>query len=56
MYAGNFKHMPPEIEILKGYAGCIVEYEPSNAFTYSHCIEESFRKNFINLFNLYGCE
>ena len=56
IYSGNFKHMPPEVAILKGYVERIVEHEPSNAVTYSHYISDAFRKNFINLFNLYGCE
>jgi len=55
-YAGNLKQMPPEIEILKGYVGSIVDFEQSGAFTYSHYIAEPFRRNFIHLFNLYGCE
>ena len=55
-YAGNFKFMPSEISILKDYVDRIVEFEPPNAVTYSHYISEQFRKDFINLFNLYGCE
>ena len=55
-YAGNHKQMPPEIEILKGYVGSITDFEPFNAFAYSHYITEPFRRNFIHLFNLYGCE
>jgi hypothetical protein len=56
MYAGDFKHIPPEAAILKGHVDRIIECEPSKAFTYSHYIMEPFRRNFINLFNLYGCE
>ena len=55
IYAGNFKHMPPEVTILKDYVERIIEQEPSNAVTYSHYISDTFRKNFINLFNLYVC-
>jgi len=56
MYAGSLNRTPPEIEILKGYVGCFKECEPPNMVAYSHHITEPFRKNFINLFNLYGCE
>ncbi|MDR1172884.1 MAG: DUF3822 family protein [Bacteroidales bacterium] len=56
MYAGNFRHMPPEVAILKNHVDRIIECEPSKAVTYSHYIIEPFRKDFINLFNLYGCE
>ena len=56
MYAGDLDQMPPEAGILKNYVESIVECLPSNAFTYSHYISASFRKKFINLFNLYGCE
>jgi hypothetical protein len=55
MYAGTFRHMPPEAAILKKHVERIVECEPSKTVTYSHYIIEPFRKNFINLFNLYGC-
>ena len=55
-YAGNVKQMPPEISILKNYVGQIVGCEPLNAVTYSHYITETFRRNFINLINSYGCE
>ena len=56
MYAGNLKQMPPEIAILKDYVGQMVECEPPDAVTYSHYITDSFRSNFINLINSYGCE
>ena len=56
MYAGSLNKTPPEIEILKGYVGSITECEPPNRVAYSHHITEPFRRNFINLFNLYGCE
>ena len=56
LYAGNTKQMPPEIAILKNYVDRIIEFEPPNAVTYSHYIQEPLRKSFINLFNLYGCE
>ena len=56
MYAGDLDQIPPEVAILKSYVETIVECIPSNAFTYSHFITASFRKKFINLFNLYGCE
>ena len=56
IYAGSLNQMPPEIEILKNYVGHMVECEPPNAFTYSHYITDSFRRNFINLINSYECE
>ena len=56
MFAGDLKQMPPEIEILKNYVEQMVECEPHNTFTYSHHITDSFRRNFINLINSYGCE
>jgi len=56
MCAGNLKQMPPEIAILKNYVGQMVECEPLHAVTYSHCILEPFRRNFINLINSYRCE
>ena len=56
IYAGNFKHIPPEVVILRDYVGRIIECEPSGVVTYSYFISDPFRKNFINLFNLYGCE
>ena len=56
MYAGNLQQMPPKIAILKDFSGGIIEYEPFKAVTFSHYITKPFRKNFINLFNLYGCE
>ena len=56
MYAGNLKQMPPEVAILKDFTGNIVECHSSNAFTYSHYITEPFRRDFLNLFNLYRCE
>lgn len=55
-YAGDLKQMPHEIEILKGYVGSITDIIPSSTFAYSHYITEPFRRNFIHLFNLYGCE
>jgi len=54
-YAGNFNQLPPEIAILKKYAGNIVDCDPPHAVTYSHYIQAPLVKNFINLFNLYGC-
>ena len=56
MYAGNLKQMPPEIAILKDYTGQMTECEPPTAVIYSHYLTDSFRKNFINLFNSYECE
>ena len=56
LYAGNLQQMPPEIAILKDFTGSIIECAPYNTVTFSHCITEPFRKHFINLFNLYGCE
>ena len=56
MYAGDLNQIPPEVAILKNYVESFVECIPSNAFTYSHNIPVTFRKKFINLFNLYGCE
>ena len=56
LYAGDLSQIPPEVAILRDYVESIVECLPSNAFTYSHSISTSFRKKFINLFNLYGCE
>ena len=56
MYAGNVKHIPPEVAILESYVERIVECEPPNAVVYSQHILEPFRKNFLNLINLYGCE
>ena len=54
--AGSLKQMPPEVEILKNYVGHMVECELPNAFTFSHYISDSFRRNFINLINSYRCE
>ena len=56
MYAGSLKQMLPEIAILKDYVGQMIECEPSTAVIYSHYMTDSFRRNFINLFNSYGCE
>jgi len=56
IYTGNLQQLPPEIAILKGFSGSIIECEPYNTVSFSHCIAEPFRKNFINLFNLYRCE
>ena len=55
-YAGTLWKMPPEITILKDFVDGIIEFDPFNTFTFSHYITDPFRKNFINLFNLYGCE
>jgi len=56
IYAGNFKQAPPEIAILKKYVDSIIECDPPHTVTYSYHIQASVRKNFSNLFNLYGCE
>ena len=56
MYVGNFRHIPPEVAILENYVDRIVECEPPKEVVYSHHIPEPFRKNFLNLINLYGCE
>ena len=56
MYAGDFKHIPPEVAILKNYVERIVECEPPHAVLYSYHIPEAFRKNFINLINMHRCE
>ena len=56
MYMGNFRHIPPEVAILDRYVERMVECEPPKAVVYSHHIPEPFRKNFLNLINLYGCE
>ena len=56
IYAGNFNQMPPEIAILKDYVARIIECNPPNTVTYSHYLQAPVLKNFINLFNLYGCE
>ena len=55
MYAGNINQMPPEIAILRNYAGNIADIDPSDSVTYSHYIQAPVIKKFINLFNLYGC-
>jgi hypothetical protein len=55
MYAGNLRQMPPEVSILKDFTNGIIENEPYSTVSFSHCITEPFRNNFINLFNLYGC-
>jgi hypothetical protein len=56
MYEGNFRQATPEATILKNYVDHIIECEPPKDVTYSHYITESLRKDFVNLFNLYGCE
>ena len=56
LYVGDLNLIPPEVAILRNYVEDIVECLPSNAFTYSYHIPATFRKKFINLFNLYGCE
>ena len=56
IYPGNYEQMPSEIAILNNYVECIVECESPTAVTYSHYISKVYRKRFINLFNLYGCE
>jgi hypothetical protein len=56
LYAGDIKRLPPEVAILKDYVERLVEFEPPNTVTYSYLITEPLRKNFINLFNLSGCE
>ena len=56
IYAGDLNQIPPELSILNNYVESIVECIPSNAFTYCHQISASFRKKFVHLFNLYGCE
>ena len=56
LYAGNTGHIPPEAAILRNYVERIVECEPASAVVYSHYITEPFRKDFIHLINLYGCE
>ena len=56
LYVGNTKQLPSEAATLRNYVERIVEFEPPNAVTYSHYIQESLRKSFINLFNLFGCE
>ena len=43
-------------DIFENFVNRVVESEPPNAVTYSHYITEAYRKDFINLFNLYGCE
>ena len=53
VYFGNNRQ---NTAILEKYVHRVVECEPVNSVTYSHYISESFRKDFINLFNLYGCE
>jgi len=42
-------------EAFDGFVGRVVESEPLDAITYSHYISEQYRKEYINLFNLYGC-
>ena len=56
MYAGDLKRISPKIAVLGNYFGNLIECEPPHAVTYSYLITEPLRKNFINLFNLYGCE
>jgi hypothetical protein len=56
LYFGDMKRLPPEVTILKDYVERLTECEPPNAVTYSYLITEPLRKNFINLFNLFGCE
>jgi len=56
LYAGNCTNMPSEIAILKDFSECVIDFEPPSDVAYSDCIPESFRKDFINLFNLYRCE
>ena len=57
IYAGDLNQTPPEIAILRDYVARIVECKPSNAVIYSHYyIQTPVLRNFINLFNLYGCE
>ena len=55
IYVGNTKQLPHELAVLKDYAGSIAEWESSHEATYSHYIQASVIKDFINLFNLYGC-
>ena len=55
LHAGNFSKMPPGTGILKNYAGSITDGEPGGIATFSHYIQPSVVKNFIHLFNLYGC-
>jgi len=56
MYTGDLLKMPPEIAILKDFFSTIIECKPPNTVAYSHYITEPFRKDFIHLFNLNGCE
>ena len=56
LYVGDMKRLPPEVAILEDYVERFIECEPPNAVTYSYLIAEPLRKNFINLFNLFGCE
>ena len=56
LYVGDLKRLPPEVAILEDYVERIIECEPPNTVTYSYLITEPLRKNFINLFNLFGCE
>jgi len=56
IYAGNGRNMPPEIAILNDYVSRTIECEPPTDVTYSRYIPEPLRKDFINLFNLHGCE
>ena len=53
MLLGNDKQ---KTELFENYMNRVVVCEPLSVVTYSHYISESFRKNFINLFNLHGCE
>jgi len=57
IYAGDINQMPPEIAIFRDYVARIIECKPSDVVIYSHfLIQTPVLRNFINLFNLYGCE
>ena len=53
IFFGNDKRIAAKLE---KYVNRVVECGPTNVVTYSHYISDTFRKDFINLFNLYGCE
>ncbi|MDR2848918.1 MAG: DUF3822 family protein [Bacteroidales bacterium] len=55
VYAGASTDVSDCIELLKPFCLRITDSESSDARIYSYHITETLRKQFIHLFNLYGC-